>query len=128
RSPPSARCTPANTRGEPRRRARRVTPSLAAGRRSPMLPAMVELRPTVRLQPGRERRAQAGYPWIFANEIVMNPLLKGVPTGALVRVVTQADRPVGVAGFNRHALIALRMIDADAEAAIDAGFLAARLE
>ncbi len=105
-----------------------MTPPLAAGRRSPMLPAMVELRPTVRLQPGRERRAQAGYPWIFANEIVMNPLLKGVPTGALVRVVTQADRPVGVAGFNRHALIALRMIDADAEAAIDAGFLAARLE
>lgn len=89
---------------------------------------MTEPRPTVRLQPGRERRAHAGYPWIFANEIIMEPALKSVPTGALVRVVTQTDEPVGVAGFNRHALIALRMIDADAEAAVDARFLAARLE
>ncbi len=83
--------------------------------------------PMIRLQPGGGRRALAGYPWLFANEIVMDETARGVPPGALVRVAAEGGRPLGLAGFNRHALIAGRILSRAPDARIDAEFLAARL-
>lgn len=83
--------------------------------------------PLVRLQPGRERRVLAGYPWAFSNEVQMAPALREVPLGGLVHLAGANGRPIGIAGFNRHALIAARLISRDPDARIDEAFLAARI-
>ncbi|WP_026869168.1 class I SAM-dependent rRNA methyltransferase [Inquilinus limosus] len=83
--------------------------------------------PLIRLQPGRDKRVAAGHPWIFSNEIAMTPELREVPLGAPVRVEAANGRALGVGGFNRHALIAVRMLDRSPDAAIDTAFLRRRL-
>lgn len=85
-------------------------------------------RPTVTLRKGAQRRALAGHPWIYSNEIEMTPAAKALPPGQVVRVKAEDGRPIGTALFNPHSLIAGRLIDADPHLAIDAGFLARRLE
>ncbi|HET8726607.1 MAG TPA: class I SAM-dependent rRNA methyltransferase [Alphaproteobacteria bacterium] len=83
--------------------------------------------PVIRLQPGREKRVLTGYPWAFSNEIRMDAGLREVPLGGLVRLEAANGRPIGIAGFNRHALIAARLLSYDAAMPIDAGFLVERL-
>ena len=83
--------------------------------------------PLIRLQPGRDKRVAAGHPWIFSNEIAMTPELRDVPLGAPVRVEAANGKALGVGGFNRHALIAVRMLDRSPDAAIDTAFLRRRL-
>jgi len=83
--------------------------------------------PTIRLQPGRDKRVAAGHPWIFSNEIAMTPDLREVPLGAPVRVESANGKALGVGGFNRHALIAVRMLHRDPGMAIDTAFLRRRL-
>jgi 23S rRNA (cytosine1962-C5)-methyltransferase len=86
------------------------------------------LRPVVVLQPKAERRAELGHPWIYSNEIVLDPAAKALPPGTLVTVVTSEGRRLGVASFNPHPLIGLRLFDRDPGRCIDAGFFAARLK
>ncbi len=81
-------------------------------------------RPVIRLLPGRDSRARNGYPWIYANEIAMDATAKAIPPGEIVRVITDQGRQLGLAGFNRHALIAARMLTPDPAQAIDQDFLA----
>src|SRR5690606_7099984 len=97
---------------------------------APMLAAMPHdpaTLPTITLQPGREKRVLAGHPWVFSNEVRMDEAARAVPPGALVRLVTAKGTPVGIAGFNRHALIAGRLLTRAPDAAIDSGFIADRL-
>lgn len=91
-------------------------------------PPLPDTLPAVRLQPGREKRVLSGYPWVFSNEIRMEPGLREVPLGGLVRLESSNGRPIAIAGFNRHALIAARVLARDPAATIDSGFLAARLQ
>jgi 23S rRNA (cytosine1962-C5)-methyltransferase len=84
-------------------------------------------RPEVRLLPGRSKRAEHGHPWIYSNEIVLDGAAKALPPGTLVTAVTGEDRRLGVASFNPHALIALRLLDRDPGRRVDAGFVASRL-
>ncbi len=84
-------------------------------------------RPCLRLKPKAERRLLHGYPWVFSNEIEMTPEAKTLELGALVRLESHEGRPLGVASFNRHTLIAGRLLSRDPQAEIDAGFLHARL-
>jgi len=91
-------------------------------------PPLPDTLPAVRLQPGREKRVLSGYPWVFSNEIRMEPGLREVPLGGLVRLESSNGRPIAIAGFNRHALIAARVLARDLAATIDSGFLAARLQ
>jgi 23S rRNA (cytosine1962-C5)-methyltransferase len=85
-------------------------------------------RPTITLRKGSQRRALAGHPWIYSNEIEMTPAAKALPPGQVVRVKAEDGRPIGTALFNPHSLIAGRLLDADPHIAIDALFLARRLE
>ena len=85
-------------------------------------------RPTITLRKGSQRRALAGHPWIYSNEIEMTPAAKALPPGQVVRVKAGDGRPIGTALFNSHSLIAGRLLDADPHLAIDALFLARRLE
>lgn len=85
-------------------------------------------RPTLRLLPGHDRRLRAGHPWVFSNELAWSPPLRGLAPGTVVRIEAASGRPEGTFFFNPHSLIAARRLDRDPEAAIDRGFVAARLE
>ncbi|MGH7053566.1 MAG: class I SAM-dependent rRNA methyltransferase [Stellaceae bacterium] len=85
-------------------------------------------RPAVHLLPGHERRAAGGHPWIYANEVRMDAAAKAVPPGALVTLLRADERPLGVAMFNPHSLVAARFLDRDAAVVIGARFFARRLQ
>jgi 23S rRNA (cytosine1962-C5)-methyltransferase len=85
-------------------------------------------RPIVTLAPKQERRAEQGHPWIYSNEILLDAAAKALPPGTLVTVVTSEKRRLGVASFNPHTLVGLRLFDRDPGRRIDAGFFAARLK
>jgi len=92
-----------------------------------MAPAAAE-RPEIRLNPGAHRRAMAGHPWVYSNEIEMTRAAKSLEPGRLVRLVAHDNRPIGTAMFNPRTLIAARMLASDPAGTIDCDFLAARLE
>ncbi len=85
-------------------------------------------RPTVRLSPGRSKRARGGYPWIFSNEIEMTPETKALSPGLLVTIEDAGGEKLGIAIFNPHSLIAARFLSRDAAICIDTGFLSAAIE
>jgi 23S rRNA (cytosine1962-C5)-methyltransferase len=82
----------------------------------------------VRLVPGGHRRAEAGHPWIYSNEVAMDAAAKALPAGALVTLRRADERPFGVALFNPHTLIAARLLDRDAARAIGRRFFQRRIE
>jgi 23S rRNA (cytosine1962-C5)-methyltransferase len=85
-------------------------------------------RPTVTLLPGHQKRALHGHPWIFSNEVQMDAAAKALAPGSLVTLRTSDGRPLGVATFNPHTLVAARLFDRDAGRRIDREFLAKRLK
>src|SRR6202035_2139502 len=85
-------------------------------------------RPVVTLLPGGHRRAEAGHPWIFSNEIVMDMTAKGLAPGTLVNPRRSDERPLGVAMFNPHTLLAARLLDRDAARPIGKRFFVRHLE
>ena len=85
-------------------------------------------RPAVTLLPARHKRAEAGHPWIYANEVRMDAAARGLEPGALVTVRRADDSALGVAMFNPHCLLAARLLDRDAGRQIGRRFLLRRLE
>jgi 23S rRNA (cytosine1962-C5)-methyltransferase len=85
-------------------------------------------RPRVKLQPGGDKRATLGHPWIFSNELVMDAAAKALPAGEIVTLVRADGRPLGAAFFNPHSLIAARLLTREADHVIDETFLRRRLE
>lgn len=83
--------------------------------------------PTIKLLPGQGRRAKTGAPWVFANELALDPATRALPPGAAVRLVDQGGAPMGVGSFNRHSLIAFRRFDRDGGRRLDVDFFQARL-
>src|SRR5262245_25587041 len=83
--------------------------------------------PSVKLQPGGDKRATFGHPWIFSNELVMDAAAKSLPPGSVVSVIRADGRPLGSAFFNPHSLIAARLLTRDADRPIDEAFLHRRL-
>lgn len=84
--------------------------------------------PTIKLRPGQGKRVRYGYPWIYSNEIEMNPAVKAFSRGTFVRF-TEADGSVlGQGFFNAHVLISGRLLTR-AEAPLNIGdFLKHKLE
>ena len=85
-------------------------------------------RPVVTLLPGGHRRAESGHPWIYSNEVQMDAAAKALELGSLVTVKRADGRPLGVAMFNPHTLLAARVLDRDATRPIGRRFLLRRLE
>ncbi len=85
-------------------------------------------RPKVTLLPARHKRAESGHPWIYANEVRMDEAARALTPGALVTLRRADERPLGVAMFNPHCLLAGRLLDRDAARPIDRRFLLRRLE
>ena len=88
---------------------------------------MTEARPLIRLLPGAGKRLRAGAPWVFSNEILMKLEYRQLPPGGLVRLQGDDGARLGVFMFNPHSLIAARLLDRDPDAAIDGGWVRARL-
>ncbi len=84
--------------------------------------------PTIRLAPGHQKRARAGHPWVYSNEIAMDAAAKSLAPGTAVRLVDANGAYVATCAFNPHSLIAGRVLSRDAGEAIDAAFLRARLD
>jgi 23S rRNA (cytosine1962-C5)-methyltransferase len=84
-------------------------------------------RPTLRLLPGRHKRLKHGHPWAYSNEIAMDAPAKALAPGTVVALESAEGESLGAAFFNPHSLVAARLLARDARAAIDRGFLAARL-
>jgi 23S rRNA (cytosine1962-C5)-methyltransferase len=74
-----------------------------------------------------DKRARAGSPWIFSNEIRMDDAARSIPPGAIVNVRGENGHPFGTGYFNPASLIAVRLLDDACDAVIDADFFAARL-
>ncbi|MGF1630009.1 MAG: class I SAM-dependent rRNA methyltransferase [Kiloniellaceae bacterium] len=89
--------------------------------------AFVDL-PTVTLKPHGQKRLGRGHPWVYSNEVEMDAIAKEVPPGGLVRLCDIHGRYQATAFFNRHPLIAARVLTRDESVAIDTAFLAARLK
>ena len=76
------------------------------------------------LNPGIERRLKNVYLWIFNNQIDRIEDLQ--TNGDLVEIISSKDRPVGIGYFNRHSLIAGRVLSFQTET-IDQAFFHRRI-
>jgi 23S rRNA (cytosine1962-C5)-methyltransferase len=85
-------------------------------------------RPSVRLLPARHRRAEAGHPWIYSNELQMDTASKALTPGTLVTLRLADETALGVAMFNPHSLIAARLLDRDAARPIGRRLFVRRIE
>lgn len=80
-------------------------------------------RPVLRVKPREGKRARAGAPWLFSNEI---EIVKTLAPGTVVSVIGDDGRPFGTGFFNPKSLIAVRLIDPSLDAVIDEDFFAAK--
>ncbi len=82
---------------------------------------------TIKLKPREGRRARAGAPWVFSNEIEMTAAAKALLPGTLVNIAFDDGRALGTGYFNPKSLISLRLLEPAMDASIDADFFARRL-
>jgi len=84
--------------------------------------------PTVRLLPKAEARAiRHGFPWVYANELVMDRRTKALAPGSFALLEDANRAPMGVVTVNPASKIAARMMDFAPDARIDGAWIAARL-
>jgi 23S rRNA (cytosine1962-C5)-methyltransferase len=83
--------------------------------------------PLIRLMPGRDKRAKAGHPWVFSNEVAMVPETKALPPGSVVRLEGDDGVKHGVWHFNPHSLIGARLLDRDPGMVVGEGWFRARI-
>ncbi|MHA6323462.1 RSP_2647 family RNA methyltransferase [Roseivivax sp. CAU 1753] len=84
--------------------------------------------PVIRLKPKANARAiRRGFPWVFANELVLDRRAKGLPPGSIALLEDHDRKPLGLVGVTPASKIAARMLDPDPEAVIDTAWLTARL-
>ncbi len=84
--------------------------------------------PDLRLKPNAHKRVLHGSPWIFSNELELDPVAKTLEPGALVNLKGSDGHALGVAMFNRHPLIAARLFSRDPKTRVDTAFLAGSLK
>ena len=85
-------------------------------------------RPAIALLPARHKRAEAGHPWIYSNEVRMDEAGRALTPGTLVTLCRADGSALGVAMFNPHSLLAARLLDRDPSRAIGRRFFARRIE
>lgn len=83
--------------------------------------------PSVTLKSHGQKRLERGHPWVYSNEVEMDASAKAAAPGAIVRLCDSHGRYLATAFFNRHPLIAARVLSRDESVIIDAAFLAGRL-
>jgi len=90
--------------------------------------ALMSRHPRLYLQPRAQRRLQSGYPWVFSNEVKMDPAAKALPPGAIVTVADAGGELLATAHFNPRTLISARILAQAPDVAVDGAFIEARLK
>jgi 23S rRNA (cytosine1962-C5)-methyltransferase len=84
--------------------------------------------PVIRLRPKTDARPiRHGAPWVFAGELVTDRRTRALAPGTVALLEDAERAPLGIVAVNPASKIMARMLDRDAGARIDAGWLAARL-
>ena len=86
------------------------------------------IHPLIRIKPKEGRRARAGAPWLFSNEIEMDAKAKALAPGSLVHLQGDDGQNFGTGYFNAKSLIAVRLLDEASNAQVDAAFFVKRLK
>ncbi|MFZ5750334.1 MAG: RSP_2647 family RNA methyltransferase [Pseudomonadota bacterium] len=85
--------------------------------------------PVVRLRPKAEARAiRHGFPWVYADELVMDRRTAALAPGAFARLEDGERRPLALVTVNPQSKIVARVMDRNPEAVIDRAWIAARIE
>jgi 23S rRNA (cytosine1962-C5)-methyltransferase len=84
-------------------------------------------RPIITIKPREGRKARAGAPWIFSNEVVMDTAAKALAPGQLVDVKGDDGQDFGTGYFNPKSLIAVRLLSRACGASVDAAFFTKHL-
>ncbi len=87
---------------------------------------MIKL-PLLRLRPREGRRARAGAPWVYSNEVALDVVAKALAPGSLIRLEGDDGKDFGVGYFNPKSLIAVRLFECPGDTRIDEAFLKSRL-
>jgi 23S rRNA (cytosine1962-C5)-methyltransferase len=94
---------------------------------SPSAPQPADL-PVVRLIPKANARAiRHGFPWVYANEMVLDRRTKNLTPGTLAILEDSNRTPMGLVAVNPTSKIAGRMLDVDVDAVIDQAWFEARI-
>ncbi|HEX4895939.1 MAG TPA: class I SAM-dependent rRNA methyltransferase [Solimonas sp.] len=81
----------------------------------------------LKLKPHEERRLRAGHLWVYSNEIETGPEFKAIAPGTLCRVLDSRGKALGLGYVNPKTLLAVRLLSSNAQATIDADWLARRI-
>ena len=84
-------------------------------------------RPTLRLQPKRDRRLRHGHPWVFSNELKLSGDEKALEPGSLVTLAGDNGHVFGTALFNPKPLICGRLVDPAPDAVLDQAWFERRI-
>ena len=85
-------------------------------------------RPILRLKPKSDpRRIRRGFPWVYDNEIVTDRRTKAIEAGSIATLEDAERRPVATVTVNPNSKIFARVLDRDAAAPIDAGWITTRV-
>lgn len=90
-----------------------------------LTPRPMSKHPVITLKPGQGRRARAGAPWIFSNEI--GTAAKSLEPGSVVEVKGDDGQSLGSGFYNPKSLIAVRLFARAPDAMADEEFFAHRL-
>ncbi len=86
-------------------------------------------RPVIKMRANKSpQRVRFGFPWLFADEVVLDRRSRRIAAGTVVDVIANDGEALGVAGFNAESRIACRMLDRDPTAEIGRAWLVRRLE
>ncbi|MGY9048336.1 hypothetical protein P775_26540 [Puniceibacterium antarcticum] len=86
------------------------------------------LLPTVRLKPKANARAvRRGFPWVFANEMVVDRRTGALPPGSVALLEDAERTPMGLVAVNPTSKIMCRMLDPVGTEAPDQAWFAARI-
>ena len=84
--------------------------------------------PEIKLLPKvAPQKFRFGFPWVYANELVMDRRTRKIPAGSIVRLNDGNGRAVAICAFNAESKIAARVLDLSADASIDGDWIAARI-
>ena len=89
---------------------------------------MMRDRPQIRLRPNKSPKAlRRGYPWAWANELVLDRRARKIAPGSVVHLVDADQSHIAVCGFNPDSKIACRVLDRSADVRINQGWFEARI-
>ncbi|MFK5998310.1 MAG: class I SAM-dependent rRNA methyltransferase [Rhodobacterales bacterium] len=84
--------------------------------------------PTIRLLPKiSPQKLRFGFPWVYANELVLDRRTKKIPSGSFVNLTDSLGQFLGVCTFNANSKIAARIMDRKEKRAIDRTWLRQKL-